>query len=73
MLKKIAKKLTGNYREVPLFYATFDLEKHQESGPKNSCVLKVHPELKDDKELMRKMEEMIDHIRANHDMEKLSK
>jgi len=67
------KKLTNNYKEVPLFYVTFDLKKYQEQGEKGSCDLKLHPSLEDDKFIVEQLNGLVDHIRKNYDMVKLVK
>ena len=73
MFDKIAKKLTNEYKEVPLFYVTFDLDKYLKSGKKGSCNLKLHPSLKEDKFIIKQLNGLVDHIRENYDMEKMTK
>jgi len=73
MFKWLSKKLTKNYAEVPLFWADFNLNKYETNGAKNSCMIKIHPELKDDKYIQTEINKLIDYIRDNYDMEKLSK
>lgn len=71
MIRKLTKLLTGGHNEVPLFYVTFNLKKYKSHGEKGSCDLKLHPSLKGDKVAIQKMNELVDHIRKNHDMENL--
>lgn len=73
IIEKISKKITNNFKEVPLFYVTFDLNKYKEKGEKGSCDLKLHPQLKDDPFIMEQLNGVVDHIRKNYDMEDLSK
>jgi len=73
MFEKLSAKLTKNFKEVPLFYVTFDLNKYKEMGKKGSCEAKLHPNLKDDEFIVEKIKTLIDHIRENYDMEDLSK
>jgi len=73
MFKWISKKITKNYNNIPLFYINFNLNKYQQNGAKNSCIVKIHPELKDDKYIIESLNNLIDYIRDNYDMEKLSK
>lgn len=73
MFNKIIKKLTNNYTEVLLFWVTFNLNKYNQDGAKNSCILKIHPELKNDKYIKNTLNNLVDYIRDNYDMEKLSK
>lgn len=70
MLKKIMGRLTGSQKEIALFYATFNLKKYKEFGGKGSCGLMLHPSLKDDKIAIKKLNDLVDHIRKNHNMEK---
>lgn len=71
MFKSISKKLTKNNKEIPLLYIMFDLEKFQSQGEKGSCVLNLHPSLREDEILVEQLNSLVDHIRENHDMEKL--
>lgn len=70
-MKNLAKLMTNQYREVPLFFVNFNLEKFKEQGESGSCTLNLHPSLKDDAELVEKLNDLVDHIRKNHDMEDL--
>jgi hypothetical protein len=72
MFKSLANKLTNNLNEVPLFFVTFNLNKFKESGSKSSCEVKLHPSIKD-KYVVNQLNNLIDYIRDNYDMEKLSK
>jgi hypothetical protein len=72
MFKWIGKLLTKNYTKIPLFTVTFDLTKYNNYGAKGSCEVKLHPELKD-KHIQRILNNLIDYIRENYDMEKISK
>lgn len=72
-MKKLFSKLTNNFKKVPLFYVTFNLHKFKEEGEKGSCELKLHPDLKDDDFIKVRLNEIVDHIRSNYDMEKLSR
>lgn len=67
------RKLTKNYNEVPLFWVNFNLNKYNESGAKNSCTIKIHPELAHDVYIQSMLNDTIDYIREHWDMEKLSK
>jgi hypothetical protein len=71
LFNKLSKKLTNDYKEVPLFYATLNFNKYQEEGEKGSCDLKIHPCLKDDEFIIEQLNLLVDHIRNNYDMEKL--
>lgn len=67
------KMLTKNYTQVPLFYVDFNLQKYINEGAKNSCEAKIHPSLKGDDFIKEKLGEIINYIRDNYDMGKISK
>jgi hypothetical protein len=71
MFKLLASKLTNNYNNVPLFFVTFNLNKFKEDGAKESCEIKLHPAIKDE-HVKEQLNSLIDYIRENYDMEKLS-
>ena len=73
MFKWIGKKLTKNYTEVPLFWVDFNLTKYKKFGAENSCMVKIHPELKDDTYIKDTLKNLIDYIRDKYDMERISK
>jgi len=73
MLNFLMKKLTKNYSKVPLFNITFDLNKYKKDGASNSCMVGIHPDLKNDEYLQQTLYDLIDYIRKNYDMEKVSK
>jgi len=73
MFKWISKKLTKNYNEIPLLLVNFNLNNYQQNGAKNSCIVKIHPELKDDKHVIESLNNLIDYVRDNYNMENLSK
>jgi hypothetical protein len=68
----IFSKLTKNFNEVPLLWITFNLNKFKENGAEGSCDVKLHPALKDE-HIKLQINNLIDYIRENYDMEKLSK
>jgi hypothetical protein len=72
MFKWLSSKLTNSYKEVPLFFVTFDLNKFKENGAEGSCVAKLHPNIKDEY-VKQQLNDLIDYIRENYDMEELSK
>jgi len=72
MFKKLYGKLTKSYNEVPLFYVTFNLNKYYRKGEKGSCDIRLHPDINDE-HVKIELGKLIDYIRANYDMEKLSK
>ena len=73
MFNWLSRKLTKNYNEVPLFWVDFNLNKYKESGAKDSCMVRIHPELKDDEFIIDTLNETIDYIRIKYCMEDLSK
>ena len=73
MFNWLTRRLTKNYKEVPLFWVEFNLNKYNEFGAKDSCTVKIHPELKDDVFIQCQLNDTIDYIRNHWDMERLSK
>lgn len=71
MYKWLARKLTKNYKKIPLIWITFNLNKYRKDGAKNSCMLNVHPSLGKDYFIIETLEELTDYIRDNYDMEDL--
>lgn len=69
----INRLLTKNYNEVPLFWVDFNLNKYNEYGAKDSCSVKIHPELKNDQYIKEVLSDLIDYIRDVYDMKGLSK
>ena len=67
----LARLLTKNLQEVPLLRIDFNMKKFKKSGAKNSCMLVVHPGLKNDAHIVVTMEKLCDYIRENYDMEDL--
>jgi hypothetical protein len=68
----ISKLLTHGYHKVPLFWVYFDLPKYRKLGAKGSCMLHIHPELKDNY-IIDTLNNLVDYIRDNYDMERLTK
>lgn len=73
MFNFLSKKLTKNYNEVPLFWVDFNLNKYIENGAENSCMVKIHPVLKDDEYVHETLNNLVDYIRDNYNMEMISK
>ena len=71
MFKKLTRKFTKDYEEVPLFYVTFDLNRYLKDGEKGSCSLSLHPALRGDEFLEEHLIELVDYIRKNYDMKEL--
>jgi hypothetical protein len=68
MLRRL---LTRNLTQVPLLWVTFNYQLFKKNGKKNSCMLNIHPTLKDDVILKKKLYEIVDYIRDNYDMKEL--
>lgn len=64
---------TKNLTRIPLFVMTFDWEKFQKDGKKDSCILNIHPDIAKDPILKEKLSECVDYIRNNYDMEIFTK
>ena len=59
---------TKKKTQIPLFYVTFNYNKYKDNEVKN-CMTHMHPLLKDDLEIMRKIQEIVDLIRSKYNME----
>jgi len=73
MFNWIISKLTKNYNSIPLFWVDFNLNKYNKYGEKDSCIIMIHPDLKNDIFIQSRLNDVIDYIREHWDMEKLSK
>jgi len=73
MFNWLTRKLTKNRTEVPLFWVDFNLNKYNDFGAKDSCTVKIHPELKDDEYVIDTLNDVINYIRIKYDMNDLSK
>ena len=62
---------TKNLKDIPLLWINFNLRHFRKLGKENSCVLKLHPDLRDDKHIVDTLNSLVDYIRDNYDMEKL--
>lgn len=71
MFKNLIKKLTKDYSKIPLLWIEFDLNSYKQNGAKNSCLAKIHPEIRKDKHIENTLRDLIDYIRDNYDMDKL--
>lgn len=68
----IYNKLTKNKTKILMFAISFDYEKYKKNGENGSCDLCAHPALFEDKNFRKMAEDMVDYVRANHDMEKFT-
>lgn len=59
---------TKRLRLIPLFTMTFDFEKFEKRGKKDSCTWHVHPELANDEFLCEEMQKCVDYVRDSYDM-----
>lgn len=64
---------TKNLKAIPLFVMTFNWEKFQKDGKKDSCILNIHPDIANDQFVRKKLSECVDYIRDNYDMEIFTK
>lgn len=67
----IRRFLTKDYKKVPLLFINFNYKLFKKSGKAGSCMLHIHPLLKNDEIVIQKMNELVDYIRANYDMNKM--
>lgn len=77
MIKKLfnlyIRHKTKNLTRIPLFVITFDWNKFQKDGKKDSCILNIHPDIANDQFVIEKLSECVDYIRNNYDMEIFTK
>lgn len=73
MFNWLNRKLTKNYNKIPLFWVDFNLNHYNQDGAKDSCVAKIHPELKNDIWIECAINDLIDYIREHYNMRDLSK
>jgi len=71
MFKLFKRFFTKNLTEIPLFYVNFNYKKYKTLGEKRSCVVNIHPTLKDDEYIKEMINMTIDYIRINYDMEEI--
>lgn len=65
----ITNLLTKNKTQIPLLYVTFDYKKFTENGKIGSCMANAHPVIRNDENVILRINELIDYIRDNYDME----
>lgn len=70
---KIVDFLTSKKCKIPLIYINFNYPQYVQNGEKGSCICSVHPDLRYDEKLISMLNEVVDYIRGNYDMEKLTK
>lgn len=69
---KIVGLLTDKKHKVPLAIIYFNYPKYVEYGADGSCICSVHPDLAQDDILKDLLNQVVDHIRGNYDMKKLT-
>lgn len=69
--KLLTGLLTKNLQVIPLLRVDFNMKKFNKSGKKDSCMLVVHPVLRNDAHVITTMNKLCDYIRDNYDMEDL--
>ena len=65
----ITNLLTKNKTQIPLFYVSFNHKKFTEDGKIDSCMVNVHPLIRNDEYIKLKLNELVDYIRDNYDMD----
>lgn len=65
MLKRL---FTRNLKEIPLLWVNFNLQHYKNVGKENSCMLKIHPNLREDKHIVDTLNSLVDYIRDNYNM-----
>ena len=64
----LARLLTKKCKQIPILFILFDLDHYLKHGSANSCTMKIHPNLKDDKLIVEVINELVDYIRMKYDM-----
>ena len=64
---------TKNLTRIPLFTMIFDYRKYQKYGKSNSCTFYTHPEIAQDEYVKEKLQDVVDYVRDNYDIEKLTR
>lgn len=70
-MKLLECLLTNNLTKIPLLYINFNYQYYKKHGEKNSCLLNVHPELRNDKYIIDTMNNLVSYIKSNYDMNKM--
>lgn len=72
MIYKFLQNLfTKNKTKIPLFIVYFNHKKYKESGKENSCLVNMHPNLKNDEFIKFYTKIIIDHIRDTYNLEEM--
>ncbi|MFB8425096.1 hypothetical protein ACFC4S_24060 [Priestia megaterium] len=66
MINQIMKLITKGHQEVPLFHIAFSFKKYQQTKGRESCDLKLHPLLLNDKLVAKRLNELIDYTRKEY-------
>lgn len=69
MFKFLKRKLTNDLTEIPLLWIAFNYQHYHTLGKKDSCVLKIHPNLANDEHIKNTLNDLVDYIRDNYDLE----
>lgn len=67
------KHKTKNLTEIPLFFVTLDYRKYMENGEKDSCMIRIHPEMTKDEYLVEKIKEIVMYVREKYNMDIFTK
>lgn len=67
----ITRLLTKKRTQIPLFYVTFNHKQYKKEEKENSCMVKAHPIIGNDKHIKKELGNLIDYIRDNYDMDKM--
>lgn len=73
IMDKIGSLLTNNKQKVPLLWVYFNYKKYAQDGAEGSCICSVHPDLANDATLKEMLNNLVDYVRDNYDMEKLTR
>jgi len=65
------KLFTKNLTQIPLLFINFNYQHFKTKGKKNSCMLNMHPCIRNDEHVISTMNDLVDYIRDNYDMNKI--
>lgn len=67
----IRRLLTKNFKQVPLFWVTFNYQLFKKIGSKHTCTFRVHPNLQYDEYIQETLNNLVDYIRNKYDMKEM--
>lgn len=66
------RRKTRNLTRIPIFTMTFNYSKYKKDGAKDSCMFYCLPDIANDEFVKEKLCEVVDYVRDNYDIEKIT-